>query len=103
MIWALILACSCSGDADDDLRPPPRPATLQVEHDPAALVPYPNCVSYHQAVCEVCGANSDPCRTLRKVTDLCAQRGTCNEASCAAGEKRVRADPKGADSEMCTE
>lgn len=104
MFLAMVLGCNCSGDPTRDLpKTEARRPTLVVPHEPAALVPYPKCVAYHAAVCEVCGSESEPCSTLRKVTDLCAQRGTCNEESCEAGTKKLRADPKGAQSEMCTE
>ncbi|MCA9570334.1 MAG: hypothetical protein KC656_20965 [Myxococcales bacterium] len=101
MLWMLVLGCSCGANPAADLQP--RHPVGDVKADPARLAGFPKCVSYGDAVCEVCGPASDACLTIQKVNAMCSQRGSCQEDSCESGEKRLRADPKGASSELCTE
>lgn len=104
--WAFLLGCSCNDPAEPSATPASgrvKPAKILATPDPAKLANYPKCVSYADAVCEVCGAATEACVTIRKVNAVCSDRGTCQESSCERGEKRLRSDPKGADSELCTE
>ena len=111
MIWfTLMLGCSCgektSADAARVHTPGPqprRPAILDTPANPKKLAKYPKCVAYGNAICEVCGAKSDACASIKTVNAICSDRGTCQEASCAKGEQRVRSDPAGKNSELCTE
>ena len=107
-MFLLLWACSC-GTPVEDTKPAPvdprvgTPARLVVPHDPVAAARWPKCLASSDAVCEVCGDGSDACKGIRKVHDLCAQRDTCNEQACADGERRLRAEPGGPDSTLCTE
>ena len=53
------------------------------------------CREHVEAVCDVCGPDSDACSGYRRMLDVCEDDGTCRHKECAEDHQRLQRDPKG--------